>query len=87
MSRARPRLGGATVAREFYDSLFVQKQYTIVNATGGVSGTFGSLVNTNLPSNFSASLSYDAHDAFLNLTMNFAFPAGSTATSRTSPTR
>jgi T5SS/PEP-CTERM-associated repeat protein len=63
-------LGGATVAANFMTSSFVQKQYVIVNATGGVSGTFGSLVATNLPSNISASLGYDAHDAFLNLTMN-----------------
>ena len=28
---------------------------------------FGSLVNTNLPSGFNASLSYDAHDVYLNL--------------------
>ena len=48
-------------------SSFVQKQYTIINATGGVTGTFGSLVNTNLPSNFTTSLSYDANDVFLNL--------------------
>jgi hypothetical protein len=63
-------LGGASVAANFMTSSFVQKQYVIVNATGGVSGTFGSLVTTNLPSIFSASLSYDAHDAFLDLTLN-----------------
>jgi T5SS/PEP-CTERM-associated repeat protein len=63
-------LGGASVAANFITSSFVQKQYVIVNATGGVSGTFGSLVTTNLPSIFSASLSYDAHDAFLDLTLN-----------------
>ena len=37
-----------------------RKQYTILTAAGGVSGTFGSLVNTNLPTNFTTSLSYDA---------------------------
>jgi T5SS/PEP-CTERM-associated repeat protein len=63
-------LGGASVAANFMTSSFVQKQYVIVNATGGVSGTFGSLVTTNLPLIFSASLSYDAHDAFLDLTLN-----------------
>jgi uncharacterized protein with beta-barrel porin domain len=55
---------------------YVAKQYTILTATGAVSGTFASLVNTNLPSNFSASLSYDAHDAYLNLTLNFIPPPG-----------
>jgi uncharacterized protein with beta-barrel porin domain len=50
---------------------YISKQYTILTATGGVSGEFGSLVNTNLPSNFKASLSYDANDAYLNLALNF----------------
>ena len=50
---------------------YVSKQYTIVNATGGVNGTFGSLVNTNLPANFTPGLSYDGAHAFLNLTLNF----------------
>ena len=31
---------------------YIAKQYTIVNASGGVSGTFSSLVNTGLPANF-----------------------------------
>ena len=36
--------------------------------TGGLGGsTFGSLVNTNLPSGFKSSLSYDANNAYLNL--------------------
>ena len=68
-------LGGATVNLIFAAGAYVSKQYTIVNATGGVTGTFSSLVNTNLPSNVSASLSYDAHDAFLNLTLSFVPPS------------
>jgi uncharacterized protein with beta-barrel porin domain len=67
-------LGGAAVHAAFANGTYVSKQYMILFATGGVSGTFGSLVNTNLPANFHASLSYDAHDAFLNLTLNFAPP-------------
>ena len=50
------------------------KQYTILNATGGVNGTFGWPVNTNLPANFTASLSYDATHAYLNLLLNFSPP-------------
>ena len=69
---------------------YVAKQYTILTA-GSVSGTFGPLVNTNLPSSFKTSLSYDATHAYLNLALNFIAArrpaAGSTATSRTSPTR
>jgi hypothetical protein len=37
----------------------VSKQYTIVSAAGGVGGTFNALANTNLPSGFTSSLSYD----------------------------
>jgi autotransporter-associated beta strand protein len=44
-------LGGATVNAAFASGSYVSKQYTILTA-GAVSGTFGSLVNTNLPSNF-----------------------------------
>jgi uncharacterized protein with beta-barrel porin domain len=68
--------GGATVDANFAAGTYVSKQYTILTATGGVSGTFGALVNTNLPANFHTSLSYDAHDVFLNLALNFAVPGG-----------
>ena len=36
-------LGGATVNASFAPGTYVEKQYTIVNATGGVIGTFNSL--------------------------------------------
>src|SRR5262249_44373705 len=49
---------------------------TILTAAGGVSGTFGTFVNTNLPTGFSSALSYDANDVFLNLTLNFIPPPG-----------
>jgi uncharacterized protein with beta-barrel porin domain len=67
-------LGGAAVNATYANGSYVSKQYTIVNATGGVNGTFGSLVNTNLPANFTPGLSYDATHAFLNLTLNFTPP-------------
>ena len=60
-------LGGATVNASFAAGTYVTKQYTIVNATGGVIGTFNALVNTNLPGGFTSSLSYDANNAYLNL--------------------
>ncbi len=59
-------LGGATVNAIFAPGSYIQKQYTILNA-GTVNGTFGTLTNTNLPSNFSDTLSYDATHAYLNL--------------------
>jgi uncharacterized protein with beta-barrel porin domain len=70
-------LGNATVNAIYANGSYVAKTYTILTAAGGVSGTFGSLVNTNLPANFKTSLSYDAHDAFLNLTLSFVPPPNS----------
>ena len=67
-------LGGATVNAVFAAGSYVAKQYTILTAAGGVSGTFSSLVNTNLPSGFNTTLSYDATHAFLNLALNFVPP-------------
>jgi autotransporter-associated beta strand protein len=69
-------LGGATVNASFAAGTYVAKQYTILNATGGVSGTFTAAVNTNLPTGFHTSLSYDANDAFLNLDLNLSVPSG-----------
>jgi autotransporter-associated beta strand protein len=65
-------LGGGAVNVLFGPT--VAKQYTILNATGGVSGTFGSFA-ANLPTGFTASLSYDAADVFLNIAISPA-PAG-----------
>nr|WP_275944979.1 autotransporter domain-containing protein [Bradyrhizobium sp. dw_411] len=69
-------LGGATVTALFGVGSYVSKQYTIVNATDGVVGRFSSLVNTNAPANFTSALSYDAKNAYLNLTLNFGIPSG-----------
>jgi autotransporter-associated beta strand protein len=67
-------LGGATVNASFAAGTYVAKQYTILNAAGGVSGTYAGPVNTNLPANFKTSLSYDANNAYLNLLLNFTPP-------------
>ena len=69
-------LGGATVNASFAPGTFVAKQYTILNAAGGLSGGFNGPVNTNLPANFKSSLSYDANDVFLNLALAFVAPPG-----------
>jgi autotransporter-associated beta strand protein len=68
-------LGGATVNASFAAGTYVEKKYTILNA-GSVSGTFGSVVNTNLPGGFKSSLSYDAQNAYLDLALSFAPPPG-----------
>jgi autotransporter-associated beta strand protein len=70
-------LGGATVKASFAAGSYINKQYTILNATGGVSGTFNTLANTDLPANFKSSLSYDSNNAYLNLALNFIPPPGS----------
>jgi uncharacterized protein with beta-barrel porin domain len=60
-----------TAAAVYLVGNYVSKKYTILTAAGGVSGTFGSLVNTNVPANFTSSLSYDANNAYVSLTLNF----------------
>jgi hypothetical protein len=69
-------LGRASVNASFAAGTYVAKQYTILNTAGGVNGTFGAEVNSNLPANFHTSLSYDASNAYLNLLLNFAVPSG-----------
>jgi uncharacterized protein with beta-barrel porin domain len=69
-------LGGATVNASFAPGTYVAKQYTIVNASSGVHGRFSSLVNTDLPSGFTASLSYGTDDVYLNLALSFVPPTG-----------
>ena len=70
-------LSGAMVNVSFVSAAGspVAKQYTIVNAGGGINGTFGSAVNSNLPSAFKSSLSYDGNNAYLNLALVFAAPS------------
>jgi autotransporter-associated beta strand protein len=69
-------LGGATVDATFANGSYVSKQYTILTA-GAVSGMFNpTVVNTNLPSAFHTTLSYDGSDAYLNLVLNFVPPGG-----------
>jgi fibronectin-binding autotransporter adhesin len=60
-----------TAAALYLAGNYISKKYTILTAAGGVSGTFGSLVNTNVPANFTSTLSYDANNAYINLTLNF----------------
>jgi autotransporter-associated beta strand protein len=64
-------LGGATVAASFAAGTYVAKQYTILNAAGGVVGAFGQKVDTNLPSGFKSALSYDPRNVYLDLTLDF----------------
>jgi uncharacterized protein with beta-barrel porin domain len=69
-------LTGATVNASFAAGSYVAKQYTILTATGGVSGTFSGLVNSGLPTGFTSTLSYDGNDAFLNLALAMSSSSG-----------
>ncbi len=64
-------LNGAVQAN-FASGSYVSKTYTILTATGGVTGTFSGISNVNLPSGASDSLSYGSDDAYLNVTAGFA---------------
>jgi uncharacterized protein with beta-barrel porin domain len=66
-------LGGATVNAVFLPGSFVNRQYTIFNAIGGVGGTFNPAVTSNM-ANIQPTLTYDANDVFLNIKLIFAPP-------------
>jgi uncharacterized protein with beta-barrel porin domain len=68
-------LGGATVDAVFMPGSYVARQYIIVNATGAVNGTFNPTVMSNM-ANIQSTLTYDAHDAFLNIQLAFTAPGG-----------
>lgn len=68
-------LNGASVDALFASGSYISKQYTILTATGGLGGSsFSGITNTNLPSGFTNSLSYDTTHAYLNLTLGFTPP-------------
>jgi len=70
-------LGGATVNAVFAAGSYIEKRYTILSA-GGLWGAFASTVaSSNLPANFTTDLSYDANNAYLNLSLAFVPPPAS----------
>ena len=62
-------LNGAKLSANFAPGTYVAKQYTILNAAS-VTGSFGSVTNTNLPGGFSTTTTTDATHAYLNLNLN-----------------
>lgn len=67
---------GASVIATFANGSYVAKQYTIMTA-GSITGAFNPTVtNSNLPSGFNTSLSYDPTHVYLNLALSFAPPSG-----------
>jgi uncharacterized protein with beta-barrel porin domain len=71
-------LTGATVTANYAAGSYVSKQYTILTTTGGITGSFSTLVNTNLPQGFSTALSYGHDNAYLDLTLHFISPNSNT---------
>jgi autotransporter-associated beta strand protein/T5SS/PEP-CTERM-associated repeat protein len=73
-SADRTNVGGTatlagTVQAVFAAGSYVTRTYTILSAAGGLNGTtFNALTTSNLPANFTPSLSYTATDVNLNLT-------------------
>ncbi|WP_090702520.1 MULTISPECIES: autotransporter domain-containing protein [unclassified Beijerinckia] len=67
-------LNGATLSAFYEPGAYVTKRHTVLNAAGGVNGTFSGPVNTNLPTNFSTALNYDNNNAYLDLTLNYVPP-------------
>ncbi|WP_167561349.1 autotransporter outer membrane beta-barrel domain-containing protein, partial [Bradyrhizobium sp. AS23.2] len=62
-------LTGGTVNAQFAAGNYLERQYTILTASGGLGGTtFAGLANSNLPGGFTDSLSYSGTGVFLNLT-------------------
>jgi autotransporter-associated beta strand protein len=59
------------VAAAFAPGSTVMKQYMILHAAGGVSGTFDGL-SVAAPGNFVASLSYDPTHAYINFNLDFS---------------
>lgn len=71
------RLAG-TLAVPF-QTTSLTRSYTVLAATGGITGTFANLVTSGLPSFMSASLAYDPNAVNLNLTSGMARQPGLTA--------
>ena len=76
-----------TVQAAFASGSYVTRNYTILSAAGGLSGTFGGLSTSNLPAGFTANLGYTANSVILNLTATLGQPpAPSGPTEPTGPT-
>jgi autotransporter-associated beta strand protein len=65
-----------TVQAAFAAGSYATRAYTILSAAGGLGGTtFNALSTSNLPAGFTASLSYTATNAILNLTATLGQPS------------
>jgi len=60
-------ISGNALANFSSGSYAFGQRYTLISASGGLSGTFSSLATTGLPVSLRANLSYDAKDAYLTV--------------------
>jgi uncharacterized protein with beta-barrel porin domain len=60
-------INGGTVIAFFTAGSYVAHQYDIIHSAGGLNGSFTTLASTGLPAGFTASLSHNGTDEFLNL--------------------
>jgi uncharacterized protein with beta-barrel porin domain len=78
-------LNGNLIANAASGSYGIGQRYTLLSASGGVSGVFSSFAVTGLSGAFRGALSYDADDVFLTLSPNALSPllsAGATLNQR-----
>jgi autotransporter-associated beta strand protein len=68
-------LNGATVSAVFAPGTYVARQYTILTGTITAGDTFNPAVVSNT-ANLQSTLTYDAHDVFLNIQLAFVPPGG-----------
>lgn len=69
------RLGG-TLSATFAGTSNLQKTYTVLNASGGATGTFATLQTAGLPSFFAAGLAYGTNAVSLNVSSALARSPG-----------
>ena len=70
-------LGGGGVTASFANGSYISKRYTILTADN-ISGSFGTLTNSELPRPTSMMRGDDASHAYLDLALNFQVPASNT---------
>ena len=78
-------LNGSLVANAAAGTYGLGQRYTLLTASGGVSGSFASFAVSGLSGAFRSALSYDANDVFLTLSPNALsplLPAGATLNQR-----
>lgn len=76
-------LSGATVNASFAPGSYVARRYTILNARA-LNGSFEKEIDTNLPFNFRAGLSYDTNNVYLDLSLDLAAVSGTSFTANQS---